>query len=63
MQKLPIIGDSLLESVSLWEQEVNEQRQKIRNALIQAVIPVRAYAAEFEKHLELHNSDIKTLLE
>ncbi|XP_030276430.1 dynein heavy chain 1, axonemal [Sparus aurata] len=63
MQKLPIIGDSLLESVSLWEPEVNEQRQKVGNALIQAVIPLRAYAAEFEKHLELHNSDIKTLLE
>ncbi|XP_036957739.1 dynein heavy chain 1, axonemal isoform X2 [Acanthopagrus latus] len=63
MQKLPIIGDSLLESVSLWEPEVNEQREKVRNALIQAAIPLRAYAAEYEKHLELHNSDVKTLLE
>lgn len=62
MQKLFIGDDLLLESVSLWEPEVTELREKIRNALIQAAIPLRAYAAEYETHLELHNMNIETLL-
>lgn len=62
MQKLFIGGDPLLESVSLWEPEVTELREKIRIALTQAVIPLRAYAAEYEEHLELQNLDIETLL-
>lgn len=62
MQKLFISGDPLLESVGLWEPKVCELREKVRNALIQAAIPLRAYAAEYEKHLELHNLDIETLL-
>ncbi|XP_044079595.1 dynein axonemal heavy chain 1 isoform X1 [Siniperca chuatsi] len=62
MQKLFIGGDPLLESVNLWEPEVTELREKVRNALIQAAIPLRAYAAEYERHLELHNLDIETLL-
>ncbi|GAA6221830.1 dynein heavy chain 1, axonemal-like [Lates japonicus] len=62
MQRLFIGGDPLLESVSLWEPEVTELREKIRIALIQAVIPLRAYAAEYEEHLELQNLGIETLL-
>lgn len=62
MQKLFIGGDPLLESVNLWEPEVTELREQVRNALIQAAIPLRAYAAEYEKHLELHNLDIETFL-
>ncbi|XP_049894014.1 dynein axonemal heavy chain 1 [Epinephelus moara] len=60
MQKLFIGGNPLLESVNLWEPEVTELREKVRNSLIQAAIPLRAYAAEYEKHLELHNLDIET---
>ncbi|XP_078019489.1 dynein axonemal heavy chain 1 [Epinephelus lanceolatus] len=60
MQKLFIGGNPLLESVNLWEPEVTELREKVRNALIQAAIPLRAYAAEYDKHLELHNLDIET---
>ncbi|KAL7406937.1 hypothetical protein ABVT39_000487 [Epinephelus coioides] len=60
MQKLFIGGNPLLESVNLWEPEVTELREKVRSALIQAAIPLRAYAAEYEKHLELHNLDIET---
>lgn len=63
MQNLFISADPLLDSVSLWEEEVTELRQKIRNALTQAAIPLRAYAAAYEKHLELHNLDIETFLE
>lgn len=62
MQKLFIGGDPLLRSVNMWESEVTELRERVRNALMQAVIPLRAYAVEFEKHLELHNLDIETFL-
>nr|XP_046240546.1 dynein axonemal heavy chain 1 [Scatophagus argus] len=62
MQKLFIGGDHFLESVNLWEPEVRELREKIRIALIQAAIPLRSYAAEYEKFLELQNSDVETIL-
>ncbi|XP_051269985.1 dynein axonemal heavy chain 1 isoform X2 [Dicentrarchus labrax] len=62
MQKLFAGGDPLLDSVNLFEPKVNELREMVRNALIQAAIPLKAYAAEFEKYLELHNSDIETLI-
>ncbi len=61
MQNLIISGDPV-DSVKLWEPKVNELKEKVRNALIKAAIPLRAYAAEYEKHLELHNLDIETLL-
>lgn len=62
MQKLFIGDDPVLESVNLWEPEVTGLREKIRTALIKAAIPLKAYAAEYTKHLELHNLDIETLL-
>ncbi|KAI3369512.1 hypothetical protein L3Q82_007723 [Scortum barcoo] len=62
MKKLFTGDDPLLESVNLWEPAVTELREEVRNALIQATIPLRAYAAEYKKYLELHNSDIETLL-
>ncbi len=62
MQKLFIGGDPLLESVNLWEPKVTELREKVRNALIHAAIPLRAYAVEYEKHLELYNLDIEIFL-
>ncbi|KAF3689531.1 Dynein heavy chain 1 [Channa argus] len=61
-KKLFIGGDHLLESVNLWEPEVTKLRAKVQNALVQAALPLRAYATEYEKFLELHNSDIETLL-
>ncbi|XP_040889376.1 dynein heavy chain 1, axonemal [Toxotes jaculatrix] len=62
MQKLFIGDDPLLESVNLWEPEVTELREKVHNALIHAAIPLRAYTAEYEEHLELHNLTIEALL-
>ncbi|KAM7402690.1 hypothetical protein PAMP_017906 [Pampus punctatissimus] len=62
MQNLFIGEDNVLESVNLWEPEVTELREKIRMALIKAAIPLKAYAAEYTKHLELYNLDIETLL-
>ncbi|XP_029991393.1 dynein heavy chain 1, axonemal [Sphaeramia orbicularis] len=52
--------DTFLESVQLYEPKVNELREKVRMALKQAVIPMKAYAAEFTEYLELHNLDIET---
>lgn len=62
MQKMLICGTPLLESVALWDPAVTKLREKVRMALRQATIPLRAYAAEYEKYLELHNSNIETLL-
>lgn len=63
MKNLFIPGEPVLESVGLWEPAVKELREKLGNALRQATIPLQAYAREYECHLELHNSDIKTFLE
>ncbi|KAI5607101.1 dynein heavy chain 1, axonemal, partial [Silurus asotus] len=62
MKNLFITGVPLLESVCLWEPAVNELRERVRNALRQAVVPLQAYAREYECHLELQNSDINTFL-
>ncbi|XP_067102135.1 dynein axonemal heavy chain 1 [Osmerus mordax] len=62
MQKMFISGIPLLESVGLLEPVVSELREVIRQALRQAAIPLKAYACEYEKHLELHNSNIDTFL-
>ncbi|KAF0035263.1 hypothetical protein F2P81_013021 [Scophthalmus maximus] len=61
-KKLFIGDDPLLVSVTLWETKVTELREKIRNALIKAAIPLVAYAAEYEEHLELYNLDMETFL-
>lgn len=62
MKNLFIPGVPVLESVGLWEPAVKELKEKLDNALRQATIPLQAYAREYECHLELHNSDIKTFL-
>lgn len=63
MQKLYIGDDPSLQSVNMSEPDINELREKVRTALVQAAIPLRAYAAEYEKHLELHNLDIETYIQ
>ncbi|KAL6464354.1 hypothetical protein MHYP_G00266710 [Metynnis hypsauchen] len=62
MKNLFISGVPLLESVGLYEPAVRELRERVSLALRQATIPLRAYAREYECHLELHNSDINTFL-
>ncbi len=62
MKNLLVVG-CVLDTVALWEPDVNNLRESISLALKQAIIPLRAYAREYECHLELHNSDINTLLE
>ncbi|KAI1890876.1 hypothetical protein AGOR_G00158120 [Albula goreensis] len=58
MKQMFISGTPVLQSVALWEPAVVEVREKIRTALRQATIPLKAYAREYERHLEVHNSDI-----
>lgn len=62
LQNLFVGGEPLLESVHLEEPQVSELREKLRSVLIQATIPLRAYAAEYEKYVELHNLDIETYI-
>ena len=62
MQQMFYSGVPLLESVGLWEPAVCELRDQVSAALRQACGPLRAYAAEYEQYLELHNSDLESLL-
>ncbi len=63
MEKLFWSGTPLLETVGENETEVVQMRDAIRKAIRKAVIPLLAYASEYEKYLELHNLDIKKYLE
>lgn len=62
MTSMFISGTPLLESVGLLEPAVQELRERVRHALRQAAIPLRAYARQYECHLELHNSDVDSFL-
>ncbi|XP_026131005.1 dynein heavy chain 1, axonemal isoform X1 [Carassius auratus] len=61
MKNLLVVG-YVLDTVALWEPDVNNLRKSISLALKQAIIPLRSYARQYECHLELHNSDINTFL-
>lgn len=62
MTNMFISGTPLLESVGLLEPAVQELRERVRHMLRQAAIPLRAYAREYERHLELHNCDVQSFL-
>ncbi|XP_022353638.1 dynein heavy chain 1, axonemal [Enhydra lutris kenyoni] len=62
MEDIFISGDPLLESVGLHEPLVEELRAIIANAMRKAMIPLQAYAREYQKYLELNNNDIATFL-
>lgn len=62
MKNLVFDEDLFLNSVALSEPQVSELKQKVCDALKQAAIPLRAYAAEYEKHLDLHNLEIETFI-
>ena len=51
-------GTPLLESVGEHEPHVEELREAIRAAIRKAVVPMKAYAREYEKWLELITLDI-----
>lgn len=56
-------GTPLLESVGENEPEVVKTRECIRKAIRKSLIPLKAYAKQYEKFLELHNIDINQYLE
>ena len=55
-------GTPLLESVGENEPDVVKMRETVRAAINQSVIPLRAYAKQYEKYLELFNMDINQYL-
>ena len=58
MEDIFYSGTPLLESVGEHEPHVEELRDAIRHAIKKALVPMKAYAREYEKHLELNNLDI-----
>ncbi|KAL5013927.1 hypothetical protein ScPMuIL_008197 [Solemya velum] len=58
LEKIFWSGTPLLESVGEHEPPVEELRTSVRNAIQKSMIPMKAYAREYEKHLELMNLDI-----
>ncbi|CAI9592692.1 unnamed protein product, partial [Staurois parvus] len=62
LEDLFISGTPLLESVGLHEPPVEELRSNIRNAICKALIPLKAYAKQYEKFLVLNNTDIDTFM-
>ncbi|KAK2152282.1 hypothetical protein LSH36_335g03002 [Paralvinella palmiformis] len=55
-------GTPLLESVGEHEPFVEELRQTVRDSIIHSLIPLMAYAKEYEKYLELINLDINKFI-
>lgn len=62
LENMFIRGTTLLESVGLHEPAVEELRNTIRSAIRNAVIPLQAYAKQYESQLELNNNDIQSFL-
>ncbi|XP_056381079.1 dynein axonemal heavy chain 1 isoform X2 [Hyla sarda] len=62
LEDLFISGTPLLESVGLHELAVEELRNNIRMAICKALIPLKAYAKQYEKYLELNNTDVETYM-
>ncbi|KAM8930485.1 dynein axonemal heavy chain 1 isoform 1-T1 [Pelodytes ibericus] len=62
LENLFISGTPLLESVGLHEPPVEDLRKNIRTAIQKALIPLKAYAKQYEKYLELNNTDVETFL-
>ncbi|XP_054832932.1 dynein axonemal heavy chain 1 [Eublepharis macularius] len=62
LENMFICGTPLLESVGLHEPAVEELRNTICTCIHKALIPLQAYAKNYEKYLELNNRDINSLL-
>ena len=53
----------LLESVGQHEPQVDALRERVGTAITQSLIPLLAYARQYEQYLELMNLDIKAYIE
>lgn len=58
MEEIFFSGTPMLESVGAHEPPVEELRETVREAIKKSLVPIKAYAKEYEKHLELMNLDI-----
>jgi len=57
MEEIFFAGTPLLEAVGLREPFVEELRNTVRHYIERAVIPMRAYAAQYESFLPVLNVD------
>jgi len=57
MEEMFFSGTPLLEPVGLREPFVVELRKTIRDAIFKAMIPMRAYCAQYQSFLEVLNLD------
>ena len=58
MEEMFFSGTPLLEPVGLHEPFVEELRDSIRHAILKALIPMRAYALQYESFLPVLNLDL-----
>lgn len=56
-------GTPLLESVGENEPEVVRLRETVRQSVKSSLIPLKAYAKQYEKYLDLFNLDINEYLQ
>ena len=63
MEDIFFSGTPLLESVGDREPPVVELRETMRHAISMALIPMRAYARQYEQYLDLMNIDIEKYVE
>lgn len=63
LRSMFIGGDPMIQSVNMREPLILELKKKVAHALSQALIPLRAYAAEYEQFLELQNLNIQEFIE
>lgn len=52
----------MLESVGQHEPQVEKMRERLRQAIVQALIALVAYSKQYEPYLELMNLDIATFV-
>lgn len=55
-------GTPLLESVGENEPHIRKLRKKVRRAIKKAILPMAAYAREYEKYLDMCNLDLNTFI-
>lgn len=55
--------DLYLSSVGLMEKHVCEVRSRLRTAYRKSIIPLRAYAREYQQHLEIYKLNVEKYVE
>lgn len=55
--------DLYLSSVSLLEEQVCEVRERLRIAYQKSIIPLKAYASEYQQYLGIYKLDVEKYVE